>query len=155
MSIASALTSLGATFQLLQGAVAIRDDAKITEATKELNRQIIEVQNACLQLQEKQSAAVEAIEALKDERRELRERIAELDRQARERDAYKLVQLLPGSFAYAPAEIDEPPAEGYRLCQPCMDNRAKKSVLQSMASDYTQVYCPECKAQFKIAEREY
>lgn len=78
-TISATLSSLKASVELARSAIALRDDAKLAEATQALNDRIIDVQNAALQLQEKQSAARDEIDSLKDEARELRARVAELE----------------------------------------------------------------------------
>jgi len=152
MDIATAITALGSALDLLKAGVHARDQAKIADATQTLQRRIIEIQSACIELQQHQLASMQAAQAYEHERRELRERIAELERRAGDRAAHKLVELAPGALAYAPAEANEPAASTYRYCQPCMDNRAQKSVLQTVPGDRSKVFCPECKAQLQITQ---
>lgn len=129
-SVSAALSSLKATYDLAKLAVAARDETKLSEITQALNERIMAVQGAALQIQERLSAARDEIDALKDEKRSLGARIAELEERKRERDRYRLAELKPANFAYAyvPDEGDAAPA--HYICQPCMDGAGKKVVLQ-------------------------
>ncbi|MBW9336226.1 hypothetical protein FEE59_22165 [Herbaspirillum sp. RU 5E] len=129
-TISTALGSLKTALELAKTAVAVRDDNKIAEATQLLNDRIIDVQNAALQLQEKLSTLRDDIEALKDDKRELSAKIAELEQRKAERNQYKLHELSPSVFVLASIETGEGGTPAHYLCQPCMDNKSEKFVLQ-------------------------
>jgi hypothetical protein len=133
-TISSALGSLKTALELAKTAVAVRDDNKIAEATQLLNDRIIDVQNAALHLQEKLSTQREDIEALKDEKRELSAKIAELEQRKAERGQYKLHELSPNVFVLASIETGQGGTPAHYLCQPCMDNKAQKVILQAHSS---------------------
>lgn len=153
-TISATLSSLKASVDLARTAVALRDDAKLAEATQALNDRIIDVQNAALQLQERQSAARDEIEALKDEARELRAKIAQLEQKRADRAQYRLHELgKEGVFVLALAAPQNPSDPMHYLCQTCMDNKSEKVVLRR-GSLYGSVYleCVSCKNQYYTGE---
>ena len=149
MDIATAFTALNGAISLWQTATAARDEAKISDAKQEITRVLIEAQSACLDLQQKLFACSEAERAAKDEARQLRDQIGELLRKAEERDRYELVKLYINTFVYRLKEGEQSGQPMHYLCQPCMDNSSKKSVLQG---GNTSLRCPECKQQYRIAK---
>ncbi|MFM0328056.1 kinetochore Spc7 family protein [Caballeronia glebae] len=152
-SISAALGSTKAVIDLAKTALAARDDAKLAEAIHTLNERIFEIQNAALQLQEKASAARDEIESLKDGKRQLSARIAELEHQRSERESYDLHELSEGVFVLA--EVN-PPKNGrnpHYLCQSCMHNSAKKGVLKRGHVSFQYVLsCPICKNDYPTGE---
>lgn len=149
-SIGAAIGSLKATVDLARTAVAARDDAKIAAATQALNDRIIDVQNAALHLQEKQSTARDEIEALKDEARQLRAQIADLEKKRNDRSRYRLHEFPgQGTFVLALDESVDGAGPAHYICQPCMDNRSQKNVLQR-GSRYGSVFlkCPSCEEEY-------
>lgn len=148
-TISTTLSALKSTVDLAKTAVAVRDDIKIAEATQLLNDRIIDVQNAALQLQEKLSVQRDDIETLKNDKRDLSAKIAELEQRKSERAQYQLKELAPGSFVLAYIEQGESSAPMHYLCQPCMDNLSQKAVLQQIASFGSYLLkCPSCKNEY-------
>lgn len=153
-TISATLASLKTSVDLVRTAVAVRDDAKLAEATQTINDRIIDVQNAALQLQEKQSAARDEIEALKDDARQLRARVADLEQKRNERVQYRLHEFPKGVFVLASLESEDMTDPMHYLCQTCMDNRSQKNVLQRdsrVGSVFLQ--CPTCKNEYYTGER--
>jgi hypothetical protein len=147
-TISVALSSLKTSVDVARTAIAIRDDVKLAEATQVLNDRIIDVQNAALQLQEKQAAAREEIDTVKDEARQLRARILELEQKKAERAKYRLHELTEGVFVLAQTEPHGVSEPVHYLCQSCMDNTAKKEVLQTERfKGRILLRCPGCKEQ--------
>ncbi|MCA8198320.1 kinetochore Spc7 family protein [Burkholderia vietnamiensis] len=145
-TISATLGALKTSFDFVKSAVAARDDAKISDALKDINDRIFQVQNAALQAQEKMSAMREEIETLKDGKRELKARIAELEQQKSERAKYDLHELSEGVFVLAEIEASQNGRSPHYLCQSCMDNSAKKGVLkQENRLGYYVLTCPICK----------
>lgn len=152
-TISTTLSALKSTVDLAKTAVAVRDDIKIAEATQLLNDRIIDVQNAALQLQEQLSAQRDDIEALKNEKRDLSAKIAELEQRKSERSQYELKELTPGSFVLAYIKPGEGSTPMHHLCQPCMDNLSKKSVLQEIQSIGAYfLQCPSCKNEYSTGK---
>lgn len=152
-SISSALGGLKTAFDLTKAAVAARDDNKLAEAKQALNDRIIDVQNAALQLQEKHSAARDEIDALKDEKRKLSARIAEIEQKNAEREKYDLKELSDGVFVLAEVGPSDDGRSPHYLCQPCMDNSAKKGVLKRELHSFQYVLtCPVCGNKYASGE---
>lgn len=152
-TISTTLSALKTSVDMAKTAVGLRDDAKIAEATQLLNDRIIDVQNAALQLQEKLSAQRDEIEAFKDDKRELSAKIAELEQRKSERNKYKLCELAPKSFVLALIEGGDSSTPMHYLCQGCMDNDAKKVVLQGQQGR-GKIYlkCPACSMTYDTKE---
>lgn len=151
-SISAALSGLKSAFELTKTAVAARDQSKLAEAKQVLDERIFDVTNAALQLQEKLSAARDEIDALKDDKRKISARVAELEQGQSERAKYRLHELSEGVFVLAynggstPDEITDP---AHYLCQSCMDNASKKEVLQThKGNGKIFLHCNACKANF-------
>jgi hypothetical protein len=145
-TISVALSSLKTSVDVARTAIAVRDDVKLAEATQALNDRIIDVQNAALQLQEKQAAARDEIDSVKDEARLLRKRILELEQQKTDRAKYRLHELTEGVFVLAQTEPGGSAEPVHYLCQSCMDNATKKEVLQTERfKGRILLRCPGCK----------
>lgn len=152
-TISTTLSALKTSVDMAKTALAIRDDGKIAEATQLLNDRIIDVQNAALQLQEKMSAQRDDIETLKNDKRELSAKIAELEQRKAERSQYELKELTPGSFVLAYIEQGEGGTPMHYLCQSCMDNLSKKSVLQEYRSGgVIRLRCPSCDNKYSTGK---
>jgi len=153
-TISSALSALKTSVDFAKTAIAVRDDVKIAEATQLVNERIIDVQNSALQMQEKMSALRDEIESLKAEKRDLAVKLTEQEQSRAERNKYKLHELTTGSFVLAYAETGDDAAPMHYLCQPCMDNLGKKSVLQRRYhTGSITLRCPTCENQVGTAEK--
>lgn len=152
-TIGSAISATKTALDLLGVATQLRDDAKIKDALRALNDRIIEVQNSALNLQEKLSARQDECEALKDNERQIKTRLVELESRRDRRAQYELHELSKDVFVLAPNATHERPAPAHYLCQPCMDNAAKEVVLQR-SEDFTAInlICNECKALYFTGE---
>jgi len=138
-SISAALGGLKTAFELTKAAVAARDESKIAEAKQALNDRIIDVQNAALQLQERQSAARDEIDELKDQIRDLKASMKTLESDATERANYRLAAIFPGKWAYE--SVIDP---HHYACQQCFDGPShRKVLLQSYWENHWE--CPVCK----------
>jgi hypothetical protein len=147
VTLSSGLAAFRSTWDIARGAIAARDEHKIAEATQDLNVKILDVQNAALNLQEKASTMRDEIEALKNDKRELNARIAELERKTQERAEYALKEIHEGTFVLAYQKADDNAAPPHYICQPCMDNSAKKVVLQRQKrSGRVNLVCHVCNA---------
>ncbi|MGT2474576.1 hypothetical protein [Paraburkholderia terrae] len=156
MEIATISATLGAlktSIDLIKSAVAAHDESKISGALKDINDRIFQVQNASLQAQEKMSSMRDEIETLKDGKRQLSARVAELEHQKSDREKYDLHELSEGVFVLAKIEASQNGRSSHYLCQPCMDNVAKKGVLQRESRPFTYILsCPICKYEYPTGE---
>ncbi|WP_043307189.1 hypothetical protein [Burkholderia glumae] len=147
-TIGAAIGGLKTAIDLTKTAVAARDDQKLAEARQAVNDRIIDVQNAALALQEKQSAARDEIDRLKEELRDAKKTIEALESERSRLENYKLTQLSQYGFGYKYVGSDEP---DHVACQPCFDAVPGRKVVLHFCpeSEYTIAYweCPTCKTQ--------
>ncbi|WP_157379611.1 hypothetical protein [Burkholderia ubonensis] len=158
MTVTAAIAGLKSAIDLAKAAVAARDEMKLAEMQQSINDRIIDVQNAALSLQEKQSDARDEIDALKEELRTAKSKIADIERARTERDKYILHAVGTGRFAYALKEeavgITVNGEPRHFICQPCFDGpENRKVVLRYKAGGNTgRVHipgtwaCPVCQA---------
>ncbi|WP_155301738.1 coiled-coil domain-containing protein [Burkholderia gladioli] len=146
MTVTTTIAALKNTIDLAKTAIAARDEIKLAEMQQSINDRVIDVQNAALGLQEKQSAARDEIDELKDELRVAQAKIEELTRTLGERAAYKLHAVSASGFAYQFVGEDQP---DHLICQPCYDGpEHRKLVLKfNRAGPYNSAnyMCPSCR----------
>ncbi|WP_438332884.1 hypothetical protein [Burkholderia pseudomallei] len=137
VTIGAAIGGLKNAIDLTKTAIAARDDQKLVEARQAVNERIIDVQNAALALQEKQSAARDEIDRLKDELRDAKAKLAELEGTQADRDRYALHEVSRGSFVYALKEeapgVTVSGEPRHYICQKCFDGPEKRK----MTLDFT------------------
>lgn len=147
MTVTAAIAGLKNTFDLAKAAVAARDELKLAEMQQSINDRVIDVQNAALALQEKQSSARDEIDKLKEELRVAKKTIGTLEAKLSQANDYKLTRLSHYGFAYKYIGTEE--AE-HLVCQPCFDNvPSRKVVLHfSRGDESTVAYwgCSVCRA---------
>lgn len=146
MTVTAAIAGLKNAIDLTKAAVAARDEHKLAEMQQSINDRVIDVQNAALALQEKQSAARDEIDELKEQLRAANAKSAEFERVLGERAAYKLHAVSDRGFVYRFVGDDEPE---HFICQPCYDgpDRRKTVLMYNPArGHYASHYvCPTCK----------
>ena len=146
MTVTAAITALKSTVDLAKAAIATRDELKLAEMQQSINDRVIDIQNAALALQEKQSAARDEIDELKEQLRTANAKAADLERVLGERAAYKLHAVSNRGFVYRSVGDDEPE---HFICQPCYDGPGRhKAVLKfrpASAHYAAQYSCPACK----------
>ncbi|MFA8393292.1 hypothetical protein ACEPUD_24565 [Burkholderia ubonensis] len=146
MTVTAAIAGLKNAIDLAKAAVAARDEMKLAEMQQSINDHIIDVQNAALALQEKQSSARDEIDRLKDELRDAKKTIETFETERSQSNNYKLTQLSQYGYAYKYAGADEPE---HLICQPCYDGPShRKTVLKfsPINGRYAAHYvCPTCK----------
>ncbi|THJ52574.1 SlyX family protein [Burkholderia sp. LS-044] len=153
MTITAAIAGLKNTIDIAKAAVAARDELKLAEMQQSINDRVIDVQNAALALQEKQSAARDEIDRLKDELRETAAKLAEVEKKRTDRAQYVLHELTTGVFVLASTMSDATGHPAHFICQPCMDNKAHKAVLQQTGTLGTiKLKCPECSTEYRTGE---
>jgi hypothetical protein len=122
MEFQSALAGTMAALQLVKGAVAARDDAKVQAALIQVQDKLLDMSIASLGLTERVRSVQTALEEAKRENAELK---AKLD----ERAMYALHEIEPGKFCYRSKPVGESPEPTHHLCQICFD-KGIKSILQ-------------------------
>ncbi|WP_157653832.1 hypothetical protein [Burkholderia ubonensis] len=133
MTVTAAIAGLKNTIDLVKAAVAARDDLKLAEMQQSINDRVIDIQNAALALQEKQSAARDEIDGLKEDLRVARSKLAELERARTESDKYVLHKVGQGRFAYTlKQDTNGSTVSGepqHLICQSCFDGPEKRKVV--------------------------
>ncbi|MGI0509071.1 hypothetical protein ABY44_39245 [Burkholderia sp. ZZQ-2] len=146
VTVTAAIAGLKNAIDLAKAAIAARDELKLAEMQQSINDRVIDVQNAALALQEKQAAARDEIDELKEQVRTANAKAADLERTLGERAAYKLYEVSDRAFAYRFVGDDEPE---HLICQPCYDGPAhRKTVLKfnPINGRYAAHYvCPTCR----------
>ena len=135
----SVIASVTSTLNLLKTAIDARDQAKVQSVYKELNKEIVEIQNMFFSIQEKNFQLLENKSELEKENRSLKNEIEKLENKISEQESYKLFDVFNGNYVLR--FVGE--GEEHFICQPCFDNRGHKCVLQSQGTEY--YFCPECK----------
>ncbi|RQU16260.1 hypothetical protein DF153_21225 [Burkholderia cenocepacia] len=153
MTVTAAIAALKSTVDLAKVAVAARDELKLAEMQQSINDRVIDVQNAALALQEKQSAARDEIDELKEQLRTANAKLAELERKRTDRDQYVLRELTTGVFVLASTVSDASGNPAHFICQPCMDNKSIKAVLQQTGTMGTiKLKCPICTTEYRTGQ---
>ncbi|MDN7488503.1 hypothetical protein QZM35_12415 [Burkholderia sp. AU45274] len=130
MTVTAAIAGLKNTIDLAKAAIATRDELKLAEMQQSINDRVIDVQNAALALQEKQSAARDEIDQLKEELRKAKTTLAELERTQSEREKYALHAVSEGALVYAlKSDYVDQGVPSHFLCQPCFDGPEKRKVI--------------------------
>ncbi len=123
MELGTIFASTKALFDLLQRAIATRDEIRIREAIQDLQERMREAMAGSLDAVERGQALQAALTQVQSEN-------ADLKRQLVDRASYRMHELRPGAMVYAYS----PPSEGqgdppHYLCQNCYD-KGIKSVLR-------------------------
>lgn len=126
VTVTAAIAALKNSVDMVKSAIATRDELKLTEMQQVLNDRVIDVQNAALALQEKQSDARDQIDTLKDDLRAARSRVQELESERSERSQYALFRFDSCHTAYRSVEGIAPT---HFICQPCFDGPDKRKVV--------------------------
>lgn len=146
-SISGAVSALKTSVDMVKTAIGLHDDMKLAEATRLLNDKIMDVQNAALSLQEKLSNQRDEIDELKDAKREALKKVDALEKQKSKREQYELVELTPGNFVLS--WIGDSSTLPHHVCQRCMDNESKISILQTRFEVFRMVcYCSMCSTSY-------
>ncbi|MBJ9669029.1 hypothetical protein I5693_15885 [Burkholderia cenocepacia] len=146
MTITAAIAGLKNAVDLAKAAVAARDELKLAEMQQSINDRVIDVQNAALALQEKQAAARDEIDQLKESLREAKQDVAALRVEREDRSRYKLVSLCLNGVAYE--YMGAPDETKHFLCQPCFDGPEKRKASLRYSPRYEYFAetwtCPVC-----------
>ena len=146
-SLRAAFESLKFAGQLVKVIVSEHDASVIKERARELTGVIIEAQSQTLDAQTQLSQANEEI-------RELKARIAKLDKWEEIKQLYELVQPAPGVFAYqlnADARGQQPL---HQICPKCYEDDVA-SILQAETTmtpigTLSLLVCPRCKTEIVL-----
>jgi len=152
MDLPGFLTGISFAANAYKAAVELRDEAQITAATHELQAQLVIAGAHCLDMNAKVLAATDGERAALARVHELEDAVAELKRQARERDRYELVEDYPGTFALRVKEDARGTEPLHYICPGCMDNKAVKSILQFSGKQKRFATCPACTTTYRFED---
>jgi hypothetical protein len=133
LEFSAALSAARASLDLLKGAVAARDDAKIQAAIADMATRLTDATLAALSSAEKASSLQAQLQALQRDKEGLEAKLVE-------RSMYELHEVRPGAFVYklkAQAQGENPP---HYLCQHCYD-KGIKSILTTRADHANSLIC--------------
>ncbi|MDE1009991.1 MAG: hypothetical protein OSB38_30465 [Paraburkholderia fungorum] len=133
VTVTAAIAALKNTIDVAKSAIATRDELKLAEMQQSINDRVIDVQNAALALQEKQSNARDEIDQLKESLRQANETISTLEKERTDRNQYKLTPIAHSGHAYQYAVSGENP---HFICQPCFDGPEKRKVVLQFSPRY-------------------
>lgn len=119
MDLASALSALKQTFDLIKTGVEIRDDSKIKKGIADFLDKYLALQTSALEIQQQNHK-------LLDEKRAAESKYKELEAELAEHQKYSLHEVTEGTFAYKCISENQPE---HFLCQNCFD-KGIKSVLR-------------------------
>lgn len=133
-----ALTSIKSVSETLKALAELRDIAKVSEITIDLQAKIGAAQQLALAAQQEQTALITTIENLKKE-------IMQFENWEAEKQRYELDSLPPGVMVYrlkVGMENGEPP---HKICANCY-NKGKKSFLHTRPASHGRTFmkCDEC-----------
>ena len=133
---------------LVSAAVAVRDDAKLADASRQLKEVVSRAYDALIQLQAQQIASAEKLSAKVEENQALRDRIAELSQRAAETERYSLAELAPGTLALRIKPEYQGTEPIHYLCQTCMCKGIKAVLNQFDRFRVPTWRCPNCNNEY-------
>ncbi|WP_422346957.1 hypothetical protein [Stenotrophomonas sp. DR009] len=143
-SITTAVGSVGTAIGMAKTALEVRDFNASAAAISDASQKVINLQTQLL-------STLGTLFELQQEKMSLAQRVRELEEHRSDRERYSLFEITPGGFVYRfnvspetagasnPGGMQPP----HYLCQPCLDVRGHKVVLNERAVIW---HCPECRA---------
>lgn len=139
------IASIKAVTDIAKGLKSVYDHNTVMERTNQITERLSSVLQEMLTLQEEHSALLQ-------EKDKLEKVIANNNEWAITKSQYKLEEISAGSFVYVPNESHPSPEPKHWLCQNCLDNERKKSILQleqKMLDGSHLFRCAACKSFVK------
>ncbi|MGX9524320.1 hypothetical protein ACXHWJ_08465 [Alcaligenes nematophilus] len=137
--ITSAITGLRVAVDMANVAIDSRDAIKIGEAKAVMISRLLDVQSACMALQEKNSALLQDKHTLANEKRDLEIQLLELQQQMNKLSNYERIRTPAGAVVYIDKETEGPNQEAVYACPNCMD-QGQVSTLQPIYKG-SQLHC--------------
>jgi hypothetical protein len=126
----AAIATTKAAFDALSLAIKVRDEAKISAATHEMQERLRAMSDIAMSYVEKNAALVSKNATLELASAENARAHADLVERLRERERYALHEVRPGAFVYTyKPGVDGEQKPAHYLCQNCYD-KGIKSVLR-------------------------
>lgn len=155
-SVAGAFSTLNSARQMFSAAVGIRDEANRIAALNGASAELSKAYEQILELRVAIATANAEHQTLLTEKRDLEEKIRELERARYDFARYRLHELSVGVFVYAVGASENGIEPAHYLCARCR-NSNKKSILNRVETQ-SQIFheCPEvdCKAQHLERKKE-
>ena len=112
-TVTATIVAFRASVDAIKAAVSARDDRLIDSILYDMNAKIIDVQNACMALQEKHSA-------MADSEREAKEKLRQMKEQFDDFAQYKLHRTAQGGLVYRQKAQPEPGQLPVDICANCV-----------------------------------
>lgn len=112
-TVTATIAAFRASVDTIRAAVSARDDRLIDSILYDMNAKIIDVQNACMALQEKHSA-------MADSEREAKEKLRQMKEQFDDFAQYKLHRTAQGGLVYRQKAQPEPGQLPVDICANCV-----------------------------------
>lgn len=135
-TLAGALASLKLAADAAKGLLSERDDRLVTKVIGDMNDRMMDVQNQCLVLLDKQCALAESERQLKEKLRKMEEKAADLDQ-------YELHQNTHGAVMYRSKVSLDPSDKPVYLCANCMAAGIKTFLQFQSRGLKTMLFCKE------------
>ena len=135
-TLAGALASLKLAADAAKGLLSERDDRLVTKVIGDMNDRMMDVQNQCLALLDKQYALAESERQLKEKLRKMEEKAADLDQ-------YELHQNAHGAVMYQSKVSLDPSNKPVYLCANCMAAGVKTFLQLQRSGMKTVFFCKE------------
>lgn len=144
-AIAQALNSFNALKNIAHALIGLRDAQALQAKIIEFNGQLIDAQTKIFAVNEERSTLIERVAALENQ-------VTDLEAWEAEKQRYELKAIAGGSYAYALKEEAQGAEPSHKICANCYQ-RDKKSILQQEPRSgwfgpSPHLVCPECKTVF-------
>jgi hypothetical protein len=146
--VASALSSLNACKTLLSSAIELRDEAKQLAAFNGSAHSLAEAYGKLLAMQVAAAESNAQCELIAREKRDLEDKLVQLEREKNDFERYALHELAPGVFVYKLSPAEQPTEPAHYLCTSCRSD-GKKSILARVEDGRRVSHdCPYCKTAY-------
>lgn len=151
-TITSAIGGVRAAIDLAKVAMESRDASKIAEARSTMLDRLLDVQDACMRLQEANAMLLQDKHTLAQQVRDLENQLLTATQQADQRAAYEEFEPYPGTTVLRKKGSQGTTDPGQYVCPSCMDNRKLKSHLQFNGRRASIATCHECGKSYRFAD---
>lgn len=121
-TITTAVSALRATIDLAKVAIDARDDRKLAEARSAMLDRVIDVQEACMQLQAGNAALLQEKHALAQRIRDLEQQVADTLKRRDRLAQYERTKTPAGAIVYVDKDSRTAPEGAVYACATCMEN---------------------------------
>ena len=142
--ITAAVSSIKAAKELATAISAISKDVAVNDKAIELQNFILSIQTDMLVMQEK-------VGELLDSKRNLEQKLVELENWEKTKSQYNFTEISKGSFVYAPVLTQQSGEPMHWLCANCFKSK-NETILQREweRSSEDKYACPRCKSSIQV-----